>query len=430
MAFGNNSTSADSLLKEFYSPDYVNNLCFKKNVLWGIIKKSPQQNATGRYVYSVLKYFYGQSASATFSNAQAAAALTGEGYFDFNVPLVEDFAVAQISSKIISQTKTDRGSFLKLSTDIIDGQMQNFANRKSIQLYRGASGSRGQISASATIASSSLLLSNIADAKNFEIGMELDLATSEVSGSKEAYGSAGHGLYVTKVNRRTGVLTIGTTPTAGGTACNISDATNGIPTAATSMYVYVAGDRNNIFSGLEDWNPQSAPGSSDSFMGSVNRSYDEYRMSGLRLDATTSGATLLSTLEQAGSMVNEQGGELTHFMMPYKQFLNLSLELGAKVQLVEVSSTAQVGYTGIKVATGDGFVVCLPDRCCPPNRIMGVNVDSMELCTVGEPVGIWDADGQGWLRTATQSGMEVRLYSFSAFRLLEPLNFINIKVTP
>lgn len=427
MAFGNNSVSNDTLIKELYSDENVTNALFMKNKFHALLPTN--EAVPGRhYVWPIIDGT-GQGRSASFTVAQSMASLTGEIMHDFFVPLQENHADANVASKLIAQSSSDKGAFLKAVKLIADDQLINFGNDLAVSEYRTASGSRGRI-ANSSLSTSVISFVVPKDVLNFMVGMQLDLAAAEVSGGVKAYGSNSHGLYVIKVDYVACTITVGTLPSSSGAACNITDVADGIPTAAQNDYIFVRGDRNLKLNGFQDWIPYGGPLSGDSFL-SVDRTSNPALLAGLWLDGT-SGQSLAATLEDAIAQVGELGGELTHFMMPFKKYASLAKELGGKgvVDLVSVPVTPTVGFEGIKVTGSTGSVVCLPDRACPANTIAGVNIDTWELLSVGKAVHVWDEDGKVWLRSPTDSGMEIRFYSFANLLCKDPKQNINVRVVP
>ena len=116
--------------------------------------------------------------------------------------------------------------------------------------------------------------------------------------------------------------------------------------------------------------------------------------------------------------------------MSYGQFNALAKELGSKAQLVNVSLNAQVGYEGIKIAGATGPVICMPDRACPSNTICGMNMETWEMLSIGSAVHVWDMDGKVWLRTPSDSGMQIRFHSLVEMLCKDPRQNCNIRVTP
>jgi hypothetical protein len=424
MGFGNDSTTANNALKEYYNDDNVEVSLFEDHTFLGVVPK--QEDCTGKYFVEDVVIGAGQALGPDFTVDQSHAALSGEVIQQFQVTLVSNHVVANIDADLIERTGNDRGAFMNMVTQIADDQLSNFMNEVAISLYRTSDASRGQIDASTTLASSTLVLTNVKDALNFEVGMQLDVAAAQSSGNVRAYGTGQHGLYVSGIDYDLGTLTTGILPQAGATACNITDATNGIPTAAAGDFIYRRGSRNKYMNGLGDWLPQTVA-SNDSF-NHVNRSINRVRLAGHFIDRT-SGTNICSTLEDAGAIVSQQGGKLTHFFMDHLRFANLSKELGAKAVLVDAMSTnAKVGYTGIKVAMGKGSAIVLPDTHCPPDRIYGVNMAKWKLRSIGKICHIWQRDGMVWLRSSSSAGQEIRMYSIGNMSTSSPRDNIAIKV--
>jgi hypothetical protein len=425
MAFGNTVSSADALLKNLYSDDEVENALFEDHPFFGMVPKD--EKSVGRQFEFPVVIGAGMGRSASFTVAQTMAGLTGEIVRKFNVTLVSNHADATASSEIVMESQSNEGAFLQMVQLIGDDQLSNFGTDVAKSLFRNGSGSRGVISTATTIASSSLKLTNPLDILNFEVGMQLDVAAAEVSGSTRAYGSGAHGLYVSAVNYDTFTLTIATTPVPGGTPVNMNDATDGIPTIAHGDFIYCKGDRNSKISGVEAWIPYGGP-SATTFFG-VDRTVNPTRLAGRYLDGTAA-YTIGAILEDAIAKVYTVGGKITHFFMTPRAFAEFSKELGSKAQLVDVSSTnAQIGYTGIKVAGGKGTVVCVPDPDCPSDRIYGVNMAKWQLRSIKKAVHIWELDGKVWLRAPSDSGMEIRFFSMAQLVCKSPRDNITIKIT-
>jgi hypothetical protein len=426
MTIGNTSSSLSAMLKELYSDDRVANAIYKKNALLGMVPKD--EKIEGKYFVQPIVYGAGQSRSASFSTAQSMSAKSGELMADYIVQYVENHDDATVATKLMAMSTSDKGAFLRAIKLIPDNHMQNFGNDIAVSMYRDSSGFRGRISSDTTLASSTLKLAQAADATNFEVGMQLDVAQTQSSASTRAYGSASHGLYVSAVNVTAGTLTVATTPVPGGTPCNITDSTDGVPTADHGDYLYVTGDRNAKFQGLSGWIPYGGPTGGDSFY-NVDRTVMPTRLAGTYIDGT-SGSSISSVIEDAIAQTNLIGGDPDYCFMPFKKFAALSKELGSKAQIVNVQSTAQVGYEGIKVAGSGSVVTCLADRSCPANSMFLVKMDTLKLRSWGQIVRLWDLDGNIWLRTPSDSGMEIRFYSLGAFTVQEPMHCCNIRVNP
>ncbi len=430
MAFGNdavhgtislNEGQADAILKEIYSDDGVTNEFFTDNPFFALMPK--REDVTGRYFEQPVWASAGQAQSRSFGSTtsgpglQAAAALSGEAPYTFLVPKVENMAVATISSKLIAESSSSKGSFVDMVTAIADNQMQQLVNDTSVGLFRGSDISRGRVGGS--VAGTTLTFQNVADCTNFELGMFLEFAAASTGSTVRALGASNTDCHITKIDYTAGTCTVLWT----GSGTQTLTANN----VVVGDYVYRAGDKSLGFNGFQDWIPYGGPASDDSFLG-VNRSAQSVRLAGNYMDGT--GGNLEEVLEKAINQVARMGGKLTHFIMPYGQYTALANSQGAKVQLVNVKSDVGIGFEGIEITGVNGRVVCLPDRYCPTDTICGVNINSWKLISVGKITRTWQYDGKVWLRSATQNGMEIRFYSLGNLVCKEPRSNINIRVNP
>lgn len=424
--FGNTSVSADSLLRTHYDPSAIADLIAQKNPFFGMLPK--KKGMTGRTVNSFVNYGAGGGASSDFSIAQAMSKISGNSMAQFAVPLVTKHKVSRVSADLIEETESDVGAFMDAVTLISDSDLLDFGNQLSIALLRGTSGARGQVGSTTTIASATLVLATLSDVDQFEVGQQLYAAASEKTGAIRPLGSNGHGLYIVAIDQTQGTLTVGTSPVANAAQCNLNDAADGIPTIATGDFLYIAGDRNVSVNGFSDWCPYGSVLSNDSFLG-VNRFANQTRLAGSWVDQSSGSQQMTAVLQDAGAQVARAKGELTHFVMNHKHLTDLSKELGSATVYVDVPSTqAKVGYTGIKISTPAGEVVCVADRSMPATAIYGMDINELDLLSVNEPVYAWAKDGKVWLRTSDDAGMEIRFYSRINLRVKKPNHMINIKV--
>ena len=423
MAFGNTFSSYDNLLKVYYSDDVLANEIFKDNPFLGMVKKF--ENAVGDSFVVPVVYGAGQGRSSVFATAQSMAALSGEQVAKFAVTRAENHAVANVSSQAIAASKNDKGAFIDAVTLIADDQLQNLSNDLGLGVFGSVDGARGQISSGSSVSSVTGVLSfvNPKDALHFEPGMQLDASANLTGTAVEAYGSGAHGLYVIAADHSACTITVGAS--VGGVACAANDGTNGIPTLATGDYLFQAGDKGTKMAGLPSWIPYGGP-TATSFFGQ-DRTKHPSRLAGLSLNGQ--GGTLEEVLETAAANVCEQGGSLSHFLMPYTKLRALSQSLGSKAQLVDIKVSAQIGYKGIEVMGPKGPIVCVADRSCPSTSVFGINMASWQLNSIDKVAHIWDEDGKIWLRSTSDSGMEIRFYSLAQLVCKRPIDNINILVS-
>ncbi len=420
MASGNTPVSIDALLKEYYDGGALVNETYIDNPLWArMSKQEAVGNVTGRHFVHPVVFATSQGRSRTFGRAQARSALTSEQSVDFLVPRVTNYQLASVQTEAVLQTKGDRGAFTEILTLITDNAVRNLGLAQAHSMYGTGSECIGVIATNG-ISTSVITLAVADQSLNFEVGMELDCASAEVTGGVEAYGSASHGLLVIKVDRVANTITVGTPL---GVACNVTDGTDGIPTAGDGYFLFVRGDRNLGMKGLEAWIPYGGVATNDSFL-NVNRSTDPTRLAGNYLDCTQ--LAVEDAFIQAANNVAKQGGKLTHFFIPYNKYAQLLKSQSAKVTIVE-EVNPDISFDGLQVLTAKGPVLVMPDRNCPANRMFGLDINSWAYTHVGDPVQMFNLDGNTWLRQSDSDGMEIRFFSMGNLVCRVPSANITLK---
>lgn len=409
--------SFDAALKQHYDSATVQNMVYKDNPLFAMMPK--RSDFGGRNLPVVPIYGNPQGRSAAFARAQARGAVEKSKLDDFLLTRVKDYGVATIDNETLEASKGNANALLEAASLEIDGIINSLTRSIAIGMYRQGYGEIGQISATSSVTSTVLTLSNPDDIVNFEIGQELDVAAS-LTGASKAYGTSTNGLIVTGVNRSAGTVSFG---------FNVNDAANGIPTIAVSDFIFVRGDHSGStrskLAGLEAWCPFTKPSGGDNFFG-VDRSVDSSRLAGLALDGR--GAPIEEILIDGAAQVGREGYALTHYFMNFKKYAELEKSLGSKIQYIDMSVNAQVAFRGIMINGVRGPVRVVADQNCPADRIYGLKLDSWKLATLGEPVRVIDTDGLSMLRQASADGVECRYGFYGNMYTNCPAGNISIQV--
>jgi hypothetical protein len=280
-------------------------------------------------------------------------------------------------------------------------------------------GARAQVG---SISGNTIVLKNPSDGVKFEVGQELDAATTN-GGAPEAFGSNGHGLYVGFVDSLNGILT---TVNASGTPVSPTDTADGIPTLAANDYLSLRSDTNAVTLGIESWIPFGGPTSTP--FGGVNRQTFPTRLAGTYLDGTQMSVEeifIQAPIQQA----RFSNKPLTHFILSWNTLGKLMKSQMAKVSIVQDTEFENVSFRGFNVFTPQGEVTILPSRNCPDTRIYGVNIDTFEYIHLADPIQLWDFDGMEGLRQAQAEGVEYRFITMGNLVCHEPLANITIAVT-
>src|SRR5258708_465214 len=442
MSSGNTETSILGILKNYYRDGGAINTTYENHALWGImVKRRAVGSVTGaQFIHSVV--FADSTGDASgditaanttnnptavqgFAYAQKAGQATGFQSVQFLTQRLQNLKDFSISTEAMLSSEGNRGAFESAVTLQSDLALRKLANRQDIFMHGLGTGQLSQINSATTLASSTLQLQNVKDAVKFTPGQELDLAQAASGGAPRAYGTAGHGLYVQSVDKVLGTLTIAVSQTPGATLCNITDATNGIPAAATGDFIFSRTDYNNVIQGVEAWVPYGGP--SATLFNNVNRTLSDVQaLAGSWMDATlkTIENYFIDATFQQAFVANKN---ISHFIIPWGQYGEL-MKSGTAREPVVQETDLTVSFDAVEVLTPTGPVVVMPSRNCPVNRVYGIDLESFEYTHLADPIKLWDYDGMGGLRQPLDDGMEFRFFSFGNLVCHQPQNNITLAV--
>lgn len=350
----------------------------------------------GRNLPIPLIYGNPQGRSATFTNAQTRGGITNSLITDYVLTRVRDYSIATIDNETLEASKGNSNAFMEAATTEIDGAINSLTRSIAVAMYRNASGSIGQILAepSETATTFSFTLKNIQDVTNFEVGQQLVIWSAESGGTQRICTTGVNTFIISAVNRTSGVVTVNGTYDSTGTI-------------AANDYIFVNGDRGAKMSGLLDWVPPTAPGST-LFYG-VDRSVDVTRLGGVRYDG--SAQPIEEALIDAAALTAREGGKVDHCLVNYDKFAELEKALGAKVQYVDLKVNAEVGFRGMVINGPRGPIKVIPDQNMISDAAYLLQLNTWKLYSLGKAVRVIDTDGLQMLRQASADGVEVR-YGF------------------
>lgn len=364
----------------------------------------------GKYHPVPIQFGDNQSRSHDFTVAQNKSKSQYAKYDSFFIDSVENYQIARIPTKSILQSQGDVAAFLPIATKEIDSAINNLTRDLAVGQYRTGYGERGQIATTMTVAAATkILFENPNDVTNFEVGMELDCATTIGASVLKARGTSTNGLIVTGVSRRVGAESITL-------SAAIDDAADGIPTIAAGDYLFQSGDRQNSATpartklcGVLGWIPEVAPTAGENFWG-VDRSVDS-RLYGNYVDCT--GLPIEEAIEELDAIVTREGGSLDYIFMNSMDFKAFKKAVGSRVVLVNVKANATIGFTGIEISSQKGTIKVIPDQNCPYGTVVGTQLDTWKLYSMGKAVRCIDLDGLNMLRVGNADAVEIRYGSFS-----------------
>ena len=376
-------TSWDNALKQYYRDKPVIDTVYKNHPWLTLVPKNPRFK--GKNLPIPVIYGRPQGVSSTFSTAQSNA--TASQIAEFLITRKKHYGVATVDGETLLASQGNEYAFLDAAVTEIDQVAKSVGDALSRQLFRSSDASIGRVNNS-SFGVTTLDLVTDTDALNFEVNQKI-VTSGTLSGGSVRSGS----LTVSAVDRDA-------TSNQVTTSANLSA---GISAIAQNDYIYVEGNYDNGVSGLADWIPSSAPGSS-AFFGQ-DRSVDPTRLGGQRVAySSTREETIINGLGRAA----REGGQPDHIFVSFTDFIALEKELESTVQR-EVDPNTGAGFRSMEMYAPYGVAKIIPDKDCPVGVAYALQMDTWSLCTIGETVGIIDADGNRILRQSSADGVEVRV---------------------
>lgn len=434
MAVGANYTSLDAAFKQYYA-DGVEDLTYEDRPLFGLMPKHEGwvgADQANRGWHVPLKYALPPAVSTTFSVAQTRAATVSSKIVAWELTTKQMYGFIQIDNESIERSEGKEAAFVELKALEVDGMIQNLSNRLHHYLYGDGTGVIAQVGNATQMPSfavNTLVLLNAEDCVKIAYGDELTVSGT-ATGAERAFGSNGHGLYVIGTNFDAGTVTVGN---LAGTAVNLNDAADGIPTITASDFICHRGDRqgtsvNGVISGFQFWVPSAATGiaSNDSTY-NVNRSQNVDWLAGSRMDGTSMG--IEEALIRGTNIVAKKGGKLEQYFVNHKHYSDLVTGLSSKgtVNFLDIRPTEypNIGFEGVKIVGAKGEVDVIPDYACPSTLAAGMRLSMWMFGSVGEPVETITSDGLEFLRLTGGDGVECRFKSYSNSVPVSPRDNIN-----
>lgn len=392
-------TAADAILKDLYAYEDVAELAFKRkdNALFAMLAKGENMSESmeGRRIVVPIRVTRPMGRSADFATAQASA--TASNFKAFLVTPVQNYGVAGVDGITIASTKSNRGAFIKALTSEIDGVIEEVVRDAAKNLYRGQSGSLGTAGA---ISTTRVTLTNVLEASNFELGMEIVAAADEAVTT--ALRDSGQANTITGIDRVLGYI-------------DSTDDWSTISSFAPGDHMFCKGDASNNstykkMAGLTDW--VLAASSATAFFG-VDRSSDS-RLWGTFHNG--SSETIDTALFNAQSEAKQlHGGSIDKFFMNPKNLRELVSQLGSKVEYAVTPANGgsgpigAIGFEAIKIHGDAGTIQVYSDINCQVGLAWGLQMDTWKLWSMGQMPRILDEDGLRIERQASADGYEVRV---------------------
>lgn len=410
-----------AILKTKYPEGALPTALYKNFPFLSLVKKTT--NFDGDYRVVALQNERPQGSSSQFAIAQGVAKNGQNGgggsYKRFQVYRTRHYGLLRMDGETMKAAVKTSGALVDLWNNETDGISTNELMELEFQLFGDGTGTRGNI---ASFTSSSFTLTNPADAVYFMLGMKLDFFAPSGTGltprvTSPVTTAAGDGIYVSSINRQTGVIgVVGvggvvnlTAPIAIGD--RVTRSGDG-PTAAIAPGSPPAGTASGVVTGVQAWIATPAPG--DSFWG-LDRTTDPVRLAGQVFSG--SGLPMNEALMEAEGRVLVQGvGTPDTILVNPLDLQNLKKALGSDIVYDRVQSNiAGISFKSIQYDGANGPMNIVADPFCPRNKAFMLQLPSWELSTLGAAPQMLDWDNNDYLRVNDNDQYEVRFGHYGQF---------------
>ena len=421
MAYTNPTYGAVSaILKTKYPDGAIPQALYKNFPLLSLVKKTT--NFDGDFRVVALQNERPQGSSSQFAIAQGVAKSGTNGgggqYNRFQVYRTRHYGLLRMDGETMKAAVRTSGALVDLWNNETDGISTNELMDLEFQLFGDGTGVRGTVAAAAT--ATTFTLSTPSDAVNFMLNMKLDFVqpagTSPIA-TTPATTAAGDGIYVSAINRQTGVITVagvGSTPVnlvTAGVTTNYKVVRSGDFNATPGTVGVGVGFATGPVTGVQAWitNPTATP-----FWG-LDRTSDAVRLAGQVL--STSGLPMNEALMEAEARVLVQGvGSPDTILVNPLDLQNLKKALGSDIVYDRVqSNVAGISFKSIQYDGANGPMQIVAAPMCPRNKAFMLQMSGFELSTLGPAPQMLDWDNNDYLRVNDNDQYEVRFGHYGQF---------------
>lgn len=390
-----NIASFAAAMKTIYTKENIENMSYTDHPLMALISKDTNFKGDLKKIPVITSNAQGQSADFATAKANKSDVQTDA----FFISRVKNYGIASVDNETMLATEGDSGAFLEAFTTQVDSVMRSVSNTLAVQIYRSGSGSIGQVAAINTLV---LTLASVESVTNFERGMNLNLSTADGGGSVKAQTPV-----ITAVDRDNGTITV--------------DSATGI---AVNDYLFIEGNYDKAISGLQAWLPITVSGADNFF--TVNRSKDKTRLAGVYFDG--SAGTMEEAMINAAHRLGREGGKASHVFMNHAAYAQLLIEVGSKVQRVDLKATATISFPGLELNGPRGVLKIVADADCPAGEAYMLDLSTWKLESLKPAPHIINQDGMESLRDSDADSVEFRIGYYAQVSCKAPGRNCRIKL--
>lgn len=380
-----NVANVPQILKNIWEND-IFDFMYEDQPFLGLVEKDTSWDG----LYQILTVEYGGMAgrSAAFSNAQTNK--SPPKYKQMQILTRDNFALWSVDHKLITLSRNDRGALVRALAESTEKAMSKLKHSSCWAFWRNGGGAVGRV---ASIAGSTITLTDKNDIRNFDLDDVIDLSADDGTGG--AGVRAGTSLTISGLDEDTGIITF----TAGVVAS--------IALAAANDYLFHNGDYNAMFYGVLSYVTPSAPGTGGvpAAVWGMDRTDFPTRLAGSRFTGSASAPE--TAIKSALATAHRRKIKTTHLFATPEIYNTIEANLGANRRYID-EKVGSVGYRALEFTSQGGNTVKLYSDADIPKTpagtghyVFGLNMDEWKFHTADEyPM---------WLATVANGGNKFML---------------------
>ncbi len=353
-----------------------------------------------------------QSASLTHGSAlaQQDSQITGT---QLMCQLSQAYSYVRFNGKDLAASKNNMASFMNTQKGNVSKAITELGNQVDLALHRAGNGIIGTISA---VSGNNITISNTTSIAQYQARMKIvSCSTAPTDGSAPTMGTGSAtvtAVRVTYSNAQFSVIL--TLDSAAGFDANTNKY---IAKVGNTLGFSATNTEGNII-GHENWVPSSSPATTESFLSSVNRSTDEIRLSGFRMDA--GGRKYQEAISECNAVTHSMGGAVDIILANPLDMNKASIELGPNCYREEFKT----GYAGFESLVMGGPAGGKLRFVGDPNQsvgtLRGMTLDTWKLFHLNALTHPMDEDGLLLRKDAGADAWQLALRSWPQQVCYEP----------
>ncbi len=333
-----NIVNVPLVLKELWLDD-IESFQYEDRPLYAMVGKDTSWS--GLKLHVTVKYANGTSVASKFSVAKDNKRVSKHKAME--VETADMFALWSVDQKMITLTRDQKGSLVRMLDEATKDAMEKFRRRTGWQLWGNGGGAAAKI---ASVSGADATLSNTHSVRNFDIGDPVEFSNDD---GRAGAGTLGAVRTVLEINEDDGIITFDETLAT----------ITGLGAGDFIFHEGDYGDDDHVIKGVPAYVCLEDPGtgSEPTSIWGMDRSDFLTRLGGHRM-TPSANLIVIEAVKEALTKAHRRSVDTTHLFCSPEIFNEVEMSLEGQRRYAE-EKIGKVGFTGIEFTSQTGKVVKL-----------------------------------------------------------------------